>query len=92
MVTKDDLREAIDICRREVDRELISLHEQDRENAWTEDRARELARHAAEIAVKQITDGFYASVGKKTVMIIGATVVTMVFIMKDAATRWAGFK
>ena len=92
MLTREDMQDAIEICRREVDKELIALHEQDRANAWTEDRACKLAEQAANMAVKQITDGFYASVGRKTVMIIGGTIVAMVFIMREAASKWMGLK
>ena len=86
-ITKEEVKEiaeeAITVCRREVDKELIHLHEQDKENAWTEERARELAAEAAKIAVKNITDQFYLSVGKKTVTAIGVLVVAAVIFVRE---------
>lgn len=82
--------EAIAACRREVDRELIRLHEQDKENAWTEERALELAEKASDLAVKKITDNFYKSIGKKTVTAVGVAVVGVAIFLKEEVLRWIG--
>jgi len=91
-ITKEEVREiteeAISLCRREVDQELMRLHKQDLDNAWTEERAELLANRAADRAVDKITNNFYTSVGKKTVAAIGATVVVMVIFLQDEAKHW----
>lgn len=87
-VTKEEVAEAIQLCRREVDRELMKLHEQDRENAWTEEKAAQVAKCAADMAVKRITDQFYMTVGKKTIATIGVIVVVTFITFKDAVAEW----
>lgn len=95
-VTKEDVKEiteeAIAVCRREVDKELMRLHEQDRENAWTEERAKKIATEAAAMAVKQITDQFYMSVGKRTVATIGVLVIGAAIFLRDEFKRLIGLK
>lgn len=95
-LTKDDVKEitaeAISVCRREVDRELLKLHEQDRANAWTEERARTIAAEAAAMAVKQITDQFYLSVGKRTIATIGVLVIGAAIFLRDEFKRVIGAK
>lgn len=96
MTTRRDMEEiaaeAVLACRREVDKELIRLHEQDRANAWTEERAIALAEAASDLAVKKITDNFYKSIGKKTVTAVGVAVVGAVIFLKDEVKRWIGFR
>lgn len=95
-ITKEEVKEitaeAINACRREVDKELIRLHEQDRENAWTEERAKTIAAEAAAIAVRQITDQFYMSVGKRTVATIGVLVIGAAIFFRDEFKRLIGLK
>lgn len=87
-VTKEEVAEAILLCRREVDKELMKLHEQDRANAWTEERATAVAKQAADLAVKHITDQFYMTVGKRTIATIGVIVVVTFITFKDAVAEW----
>lgn len=88
--TKNLVETAIAVCRRDVDEELIKLHAQDRANAWTEERATEIAKKAADLAVKQITENFYMSVGKKTVATVGAMVVVSVIAMREYIKKKLG--
>jgi len=96
MITKEETQkvvsEAIAACRLDVDRELTKLHEQDMKNAWTEERATEIAKKAADMAVKQITDNFYMSVGKKTVATIGAMTVVGIIAFRDFLKRLVGIE
>lgn len=87
-VTKEEVAEAILLCRRQIDEELIRLHEQDRANAWTQERANKVAEQAADMAVKRITDQFYMTVGKKTIATIGVIVVVTFITFKDAVAEW----
>ena len=66
---------AIEQCRAEVDRRIDELSETVERGLWTEERAKKIAEQAANQAVRQITDNFYMSVGKRTVAIVGALVV-----------------
>jgi len=95
-ITREEARtiaqEVVGECRAGVDDELRKLHEQDKANAWTEERATKIATDAANMAVRQITDRFYMSVGKKTVATIGVLVVGGVIFVKDEAKRWIGWK
>lgn len=68
-------KELIEACRREVDAELDKIKERVEQGAWTEERAKKVAAEAANLAVAQITNNFYMSVGKRTVAVIGALVV-----------------
>ena len=96
MITREDIQKITDnsiaVCRRDIDQELIKLAKMNMDSAWSDERAHDIAQQAADIAVKQITDGFYASVGRKTVMIIGGTIVAMVFIMREVVEKWVGMK
>ncbi|WP_448508798.1 hypothetical protein [Immundisolibacter sp.] len=95
-VSKDEViaitSEMVSMSRREIDKELIRLHEQDLANAWTEERAAMLAERAANLAVKKITDSFYLNIGKKTVATIGALVVGLVIFMNEELKKWIGLK
>ena len=66
---------AIEQCRAEVDRRIDELSETVENGLWTEERAKKIAEQAADQAVRQITENFYMGVGRRTVAIIGATVV-----------------
>jgi len=77
-------------CRSEIDHEIRKLHDHDIENAWTEERAKQIAEEAASIAVTRITQNFYMSVGKKFIATVGVTVVALVYYLKDEVTRWIG--
>lgn len=66
---------AIEQCRAEVDRRIDELSETVEKGLWTEERAKKIAEQAADQAVRQITENFYMGVGRRTVAIIGATVV-----------------
>lgn len=77
------VKELVYQCRAEIDAELHKLHEQDRANAWTEYRAKEVAEEAAKIAVKTITDQFYMSVGKKTIATIGVMVIAAGIFLRE---------
>ncbi len=96
MLTKEEaqtiVESAVAVCRREVDHELATLHQQDQLNAWTEERATAIAKQAADMAVKQITDNFYMSVGKKTVATIGAMTVVSIIAFRDYIKRLFGFE
>lgn len=90
--TQDLVSKAICMCRRDIDTELIKLHEQDRLNAWTEERAQEIATYAADLAVKKITDSFYMSVGRKTVATIGVMTVVGLVAFRDFLKRLVGLE
>ena len=96
MITRDEAKaiavEVVRDCRIDVDEELRKLHQADNDNAWTEDKAKKIATEAAELAVKQITENFYMGVGKKTVAVIGASVVAAVLLAKDSLKSWLGIK
>lgn len=79
-------------CRTDVDKEILKLHEADRDNAWTEAKAKLIAEEAAELAVKQITTQFYAGVGKKTVTAIGAATVATIILARDYLKGLVGLK
>lgn len=85
---KEMVKNHVEVCRREIDRELLRLHEQDMKNAWTEERAEEVAKKAAELAMKQMTDKFYMTVGKRTIATIGALVVISFITFKDQVAEW----
>jgi hypothetical protein len=86
-LTKEEVHsiavEVVTACRKDVDLEILKLHTADKENAWTEQRAEDIAEKAARMAVKQITDNFYMSVGKKTIITIGAITVGVIIMAKD---------
>lgn len=77
------VKDEIDSCRQEVNEELIYIHKRLDENVWTPERAEAIAQRAAELAsgkaadlaVDKITNNLYMGVGKKTLVIIGATIV-----------------
>lgn len=96
MITRDEAQAiavaVVKECRLDVDEELKKLHQADKDNAWSEDKARMIAEHAAELAVKQITENFYMGVGKKTIAIIGAAVVAVVILAKDNLKALVGMK
>lgn len=96
MITRDEAHaiaiEVVRECRNDVDDEIKKLHEADRNNAWTEEKAKNIAEKAAELAVKQITNDFYAGVGKKTVTMIGASVVATVILTRDYIKSLIGMK
>lgn len=85
---KELVKNHVEVCRREIDRELLRLHEQDMQNAWTEERAEEVAKKAAELAMQQMTDKFYMTVGKRTIATIGALVVVSFITFKDTVVEW----
>lgn len=84
--------EVVRECRTDVDEEIKKLHQADHENAWTEDKAKRIAAEAASLAVDKITNDFYAGVGKKTVTMIGASVVATVILMRDYFKSLIGLK
>lgn len=81
MISKEDVRT--------IATEVVREHH---DSTWTEERARQVATIAAGIAVKQITDNFYMSVGRKTVATIGAAVVVGVIAFKDYMKDLVGLK
>lgn len=85
---KEIVQSHVNLCRREIDKELLRLHEQDVKNAWTEERAEEVAKRASDMAVKKITDQFYMTVGKRTIATIGALVVVSFIAFKDQVAEW----
>lgn len=93
MITKEEVHEiamqVVKGCREEVDKEIKSVKS---EVAWTEERAQEVATKAAAIAVKQITDNFYLSVGRKTIATIGAMVVVGLITFKDNLKTIVGMR
>jgi hypothetical protein len=95
-ITKEEAHtialEVVRECRSDVDEEIRKLHEADRNNAWTEAKAKTIAEQAAQLAVKQITNDFYAGVGKKTVTMIGASVVATVILTRDYLKSMIGMK
>ena len=95
-LTRDEVHaiaiEVVRECRSDVDDEIKKLHEADHNNAWTEEKAKQIAEQAAELAVKQITNDFYAGVGKKTVTMIGASVVATVILTRDYIKSLIGMK
>ena len=95
-ITKDEAKtiaeEVVRECRADVDKEILKLHLADHENAWSEEKAKKIAEQAADLAVKQITNDFYAGVGKKTVTMIGASVVATVILMRDYFKSLIGMK
>ena len=96
MITRDEAHaiaiEVVRECRNDVDDEIKKLHEADRNLAWTEEKAKTIAEQAAQLAVKQITNDFYAGVGKKTVTMIGASVVATVILTRDYLKSLIGMK
>ena len=70
-------------CRAEVDAELSRLADAIEAEKWTEEKAQKIAERAAALAVETITSNFYMSVGKRTVMVIGALVVGLVIWLHD---------
>ena len=95
-ITREEVHDiavdAVSVVRGEIEKELGDIRLKMAHNAWSEQRAREVATIAAEIAVKQITDQFYMSVGKKTVAAIGATVVVSVVMFRDYLKDLIGMK
>ncbi len=73
----------IDQCRAEVDAELAKLHRAIEAEKWTEEKAQRIADAAAARAVETITQNFYMSVGKRTVMVVGALVVGLVIWLHE---------
>jgi hypothetical protein len=73
----------IEQCRAEVDAELARLQQAIDAEKWTEEKAQKIADKAAARAVETITQNFYMSVGKRTVMVIGALVVGAVIWLHD---------
>lgn len=83
------VKEVVSECRYEVDHEIDKLHDKIVvEHAWTEERANDIAEKAADLAVRKITDNFYMSVGKKTLVVLGAAVAGLVIFLKDEIHRW----
>ena len=76
-------QDAIEACRAEVDARINELTAVVENGLWTEERAKKIAEQAADQAVRQITDNFYMSVGKRTVAIIGALVVGLALWLHD---------
>ena len=70
-------------CRAEVDAELSRLADAIEAEKWTEEKAQRIADAAAAKAVETITQNFYMSVGKRTVMVIGALVVGVVIWLHE---------
>lgn len=70
-------------CRAEVDAELSRLADAIEAEKWTEEKAQKIAERAAALAVETITSNFYMSVGKRTVMIIGALTVGIVIWLHE---------
>ena len=83
MAVSNPVKEAIDSCREEVDEELKYIHRRLDENVWTPERAEAVAQRAAELAsgkaadlaVDKITNNLYMGIGKKTLVVVGATIV-----------------
>lgn len=86
-MTKDEVHniaaEIVASCRADVNKEIKELRDTDKQNAWTETRAKEIAAEAASLAVRQITDNFYLSIGKKTVASVGVVSVAVVFWFQE---------
>lgn len=74
----------------DVDAEIMKLHQADKDNAWTEEKATAIANAAAVLAVKLIWDDVYISVGKKTLAFVGATVIASIVLLKDSVRKWFG--
>lgn len=93
-ITKEEAREiateVVQQCRKDVDDEIVKLHQADKDNAWTEDKAKKIAADAADLAVKQITEQFYMSVGKRTVAVIGAAVIAASMLISETVRKWFG--
>ncbi len=70
-------------CRAEVDAELSRLADAIEAEKWTEEKAQKIAERAAALAVETITSNFYMSVGKRTVMVIGALTVGIVIWLHE---------
>ena len=70
-------------CRAEVDAELSRLADAIEAEKWTEEKAQRIADAAAAKAVETITSNFYMSVGKRTVMVIGALTVGIVIWLHE---------
>ncbi len=92
MITREEAKEiaeqVVSGCRIQVDGELARL----KEGMWTEERAKRIAQEAGEmaagLAVQRITDNVYMSIGKKTVVVLGATVVTLIIFLKEELKAW----
>jgi hypothetical protein len=83
--------EVVRECRTDVDREIKAVRELAEKNHLSEERATEIAKLAADMAVKQITDNFYMGVGKKTMVVIGATIVVMWDQLREGIKKALGF-
>ena len=70
-------------CRAEVDAELSRLADAIEAEKWTEEKAQKIAERSAALAVETITSNFYMSVGKRTVMVIGALTVGIVIWLHE---------
>lgn len=66
-------REVVKECHSAVDEEIQAL----RDKTWSEEKAIKLAELAATAALSRMAKDFYASVGKKTMTVIGIAVVTL---------------
>lgn len=71
--------EVVSTCRADVDRELEALRDLVREHTLTPDKVKHIASLAAvesaDLAVEKITNNFYMGIGRKTLVVLGATVV-----------------
>lgn len=79
-------------CRANVDAELLKLHQADRDNAWTEEKATAIANQAAAMAADKIWNDVYISVGKKTLAVVGATVIASIILLKESVRKWLGLE
>jgi len=95
--------ELIDICRSEVDRELQIIREAVEKNAWTPERAEELAKKVSETVVIQTIPMIKAEllrdlkvgvgdatlkVGWKALQIVGVAVLAIAFSLEKIKFPW----
>ncbi len=91
---KEIAEEVVAVCRGNVNAELHEIRKGLEANTLTEDRikliVRETTTQAVEDSYQKITDRFLMGVGKKTLIVIGATVVVMWDSFREAFKKAIG--
>lgn len=82
--------EVVGDCKREMDNKIDEVRRIAEKNNLSDEKIKQIAQIAAEVAVERITEDFYMGVGKKTVLVIGATVVVTWDQLREGIKRALG--
>lgn len=86
--------EVVKTCRADVDRELEEIRALIHDHTLTPEKVKHIASLAAvesaDLAVQKITDNFYMGVGRKTLIVLGATVVVTWDQLREIIKKAAG--